>query len=1565
VLDHLSPEQAAKVVGLVRATERTFSGIDGSRFDISQDYFGDTGIGRPSPANTVSEQIRRGEEKLAELRRQRNARESEIMAGAASELGHGIGAGAGMEAVRNSLVPNDERIRAYDAAIKQMEDAVKELRMQRRRDTGSKGKFWAAAGNAVADPSAWDFGTSNVRNAMTTLDMDRLKDGTPEGERAYDALAAAIMTNQDVQDMFAGNANFWERAGNTTGAMVPFMADFLMFSLVGGEGVNVVGGLAEKAAGRMATGTAGKVAGWTVKALGTTADDFIKGAVMANTIQLADTEADIINRKLGNLQRNADGSYSFENDKTWGQAAWQAEGNQIVENASEMFGTHLPASSEVVGKIAKVFGAKRLGKVLASADAKGIGAAIGTANKWLETLGISGTFGEVSEEYVGQLEKTILGIEDAYQYNPDGSRTNLFLTKQFHGDIWGGMFLSMGLMNAPRLGMTGAAYSSMKHDVNRADAKCGVMFGDDWSDMRDRIDRADNSQIGTLIDEIDENAALNDDQKLAVMDYVVRSLMFRGYNLACVAAGRTGEQTPQEREARAVEGRQTESWLDGYNASPEEFNRIKSAYELQGQKLAETLGAGYADADDEQFSKWIEQSIDLARSARTDAERDLYMDRANTFADYLNARQAYEGMMQGVRDELDLKVLQSDQLVDSQRNQWTGQIQTATTRTGEAVHVVNGNLTLREDGTIDAQNSSESVVIRHDGGKLEMVSPDYLATADAPVDAQTVKEQAAERIRQQYAQEAADGIDGTVTAFNPGDTYTLTDQNGNQIQITLADNGTGTADNGDGTVMATDQNGSPMRLTREMIQGAADQANAARARQAEDERQRQIQEQESPQEQTQTEQPAPETQRQEAPQRPQSALDQIPKDEQGNPDFERAPSPDVAYDAITEMAGGDTDTAQTVIEQTVAEKERDLDKAKKAKSAGGATIAEKIASETGRKSAIDAAQRSLDFWKGLAEMRRRRAEAEAARAAEEENRRKAAEEAAARKAQEETEKAAEEAAEAQRKAIEEERQRQQEESESEEKPGKTVQPTKEGLFRTYGKGKRRFDSVSGTVVNDVKKVGRRLIKDLDLPEGIGIDNCVKYYGDGKEYVMLFLPTGDGDEIGIEFDFHREDDYGNEFEGFRQTSGAIYIKNKKRTRGISEPVRLGGDLTYEDLLSAVKEELEKYRKVPFGPSTFSLTEDPDDRRPTLGRQVERAGEETDPNPTPAQAEAGNYKKGHVTIGNFDISIENPAGSVRRGVDGNGKEWSTEMRNTYGYILGHYDTDGDHIDVFLGNDLDYWDGHRVFVVDQYNPDGSFDEHKVMIGFNDAADAMRAYLDNYEKGWEKGRRLEISSIPASDFEKWVESSGRKTKPFAEYVNAGIENTQGAEEAEKEPKPAPKSGGMHEVDVMGLMSDLNKNGSAKFSDHYVGEERPKETPKEEPYSAVLSRPYKVDPAERNDFKKFGGIYDSVKKDIKALAGHLIDDLGVRDLQSEFGENSGIDVRKNGIAASIGDIVVRKKGKEYDEVGVSMHFGNDESGNVGLGYAAVSVVHHDSPTGSSDMTVWYTVDLKDGMTYG
>lgn len=194
-------------------------------------------------------------------------------------------------------------------------------------------------------------------------------------------------------------------------------------------------------------------------------------------------------------------------------------------------------------------------------------------------------------------------------------------------------------------------------------------------------------------------------------------------------------------------------------------------------------------------------------------------------------------------------------------------------------------------------------------------------------------------------------------------------------------------------------------------------------------------------------------------------------------------------------------------------------------------------------------------------------------------------------------------------------------------------------------------------------------------------------------------------------------------------------------------------------------------VIFKPEDMKITE-----HTKFSLRLKSAIEETETNPSDAQKESGNYKKGHIKFGGYDYTIENPKGSTRSGKDADGKEWKVTMHDTYGYIRGKFGKDGDHLDMFINDkaDLDNWNGD-VFVVDQVNPDGSFDEHKVMYGYDSMDDAKKAYLANYSKGW-KGLG-NITGASKAEFDKWLDTSNRKLKPFADYakVKFSLKDNQG----------------------------------------------------------------------------------------------------------------------------------------------------------------------------------------------
>lgn len=156
------------------------------------------------------------------------------------------------------------------------------------------------------------------------------------------------------------------------------------------------------------------------------------------------------------------------------------------------------------------------------------------------------------------------------------------------------------------------------------------------------------------------------------------------------------------------------------------------------------------------------------------------------------------------------------------------------------------------------------------------------------------------------------------------------------------------------------------------------------------------------------------------------------------------------------------------------------------------------------------------------------------------------------------------------------------------------------------------------------------------------------------------------------------------------------------------------------------------------------------------------------PSEAQKKSGNYAKGHTHILGMRVSIENPAGSKRSGTDKDGQPWERELTHDYGYIRGTTGRDRDHLDVFIGPDATNAE-LPVVVIDQYDPDtGGFDEHKVMLGFEDQGDAMDAYHANYPDDW--GGFGGVRQMPLVEFKKWAFGEGRRVKPSMELRRGGL---------------------------------------------------------------------------------------------------------------------------------------------------------------------------------------------------
>ena len=535
----------------------------------------------------------------------------------------------------------------------------------------------------------------------------------------------------------------------------------------------------------------------------------------------------------------------------------------------------------------------------------------------------------------------------------------------------------------------------------------------------------------------------------------------------------------------------------------------------------------------------------------------------------------------------------------------------------------------------------------------------------------------------------------------------------------------------------------------------------------------------------------------------ESALERIPKDAQtGEPQYTQTDA-DTAWDAIVEQTEGDKGMARYVAESMMKAKEEALKKLESSEPKAGATVTETIAAAKEHKAAIAAARQELEQWKAIAEVENRRTAEEKVVSSLPAVGNDTVEVQSQSEVGNSMSGNSSEATSSTDKVSESSKTKQGKDAETDVKlsdeideNGKPLVLAKDGTT-TFG----IMEPESGLMEAPIQlSLGENYVGEDGKNHGYGLLHIEAGHGKQirsagfpsveefvEEVAKNYVDIREGAKIGNTQTYLLEmtDDHNNTL--FVQLSkdgtywnvnsaGIFNVKYSRRKPKVYSVPALGEDINTDT--SEVDSDHSEGVAAPAGNSSKTsaskVSESPETKQEkaekSISAKVKEASADVNTEPTEAQKEAGNYKKGHVQVGAFDITIEQPEGSIRRGTDADGKQWESKMHNTYGYIRGTEGVDGDHIDVFLSNDIDVWNGRKVYVVDQYNPDGTFDEHKVMLGFNDMDEAKGDYLANYEKGWENGRRIDVSAVNLEDFEKWIASSHRKTKPFSEYKSVKL---------------------------------------------------------------------------------------------------------------------------------------------------------------------------------------------------
>ena len=757
----------------------------------------DTYSARRTRATSINAQIKQAETELAGLQKQYEDSKSRVHEELAEDYKKNTAPLAAVFASHTyvSRQQTDKENSALRVAIRQKEEQIKDLIEERDRQSGKDVGFWRGFGRTVSDFRTWDFGMNDLSDAMTMLNAERyFSPNATEGERkAREAMMKAIYDKQETENLYSGNASWWNRAGGMTGHMPAFMLDFAFtgggYGSIAKVGANTAVKQSVKIFGKKAIeemaelgvkGYAkkygvrgvGKMAGnWTVKALGTTADDLlVRAPLMTNTIQGGKTAADIIDRKFGDVVIDKNGNYDFSNDKTWGSAIWQGEANSIIENYSEMFGSHIDSLTPM---LAKTFGSKRISGMLARANASGLGQILDTTRKQLQHLGVSDFFGEVSEEYYGQLWRTMLNLDDAYTNvlvfdahgnpmidehgDPVTERKNLLFTSQFHGDIWGGMALSMGLIGAGKYTLTGVGYANMKREVNKADRTASqILNHDEWETLRETIDNTTNEDMGALAENIINDSKLSEEERAVVMEYMERSLNLRGLNLATLAQNRGAEtDEPVTLEDVYLPDHHTDGETSSH-FTPEQAD-AQQLYS-KGRELYGRFEEGdpTVQADVDAIALRMKEAYQAVEDAfGSEAEYYMFHVNENPWALVndpeltaeqqdavlycINAKAALDGVMDASNDAADRKRAEVEQSVAKRTHKDNGIIIPATMKVDDRqVYVVKGDVVMFPDGSaVDVRNSSESVVVMDaQTGEYEFTSPDQIFKVSEAVNPQ-------------------------------------------------------------------------------------------------------------------------------------------------------------------------------------------------------------------------------------------------------------------------------------------------------------------------------------------------------------------------------------------------------------------------------------------------------------------------------------------------------------------------------------------------------------------------------------------------------------------------------------------------------------------------------------------------------------------------------------------------------------------------------------------------------------------------------------------------------------
>lgn len=645
-----------------------------------------------------------------------------------------------------------------------------------------------ALDNTAFTAKTWDFGLTDfaimgqMERIKTKMDNNIPLSGSDKmllkSKLGADAATA-------LEDEKMGNVYRWTKIA---GQSLPFMADFF---LTGGYG-GITKGISRGALKFAAKRGMGKVSAAILKNTGIVAGDVIGSYAMAGTEQALKTGADIMQRHLGNLYQDEKGDYKFgtfdengnllhEGGESIGTALYKGLTSAMVENYTErLFGHNYGVKKGAIAAMEK-HGMNGTAQFFKNIGKSGW---YTNSKKWMEKFGINGFGEEVMEEEIGIPLHALL--------DGDNKFSDLGDVKQ-QLDIIGGMAISVGSMYAMGAGSrpvkgiyNRAQYYRFRNKVNVADSDAQNLMGDNWADIKDKIDNATNEQMGSVLaDILRQRDTMTKEQINAAVNYGVNLMKMRGYNIAKTAEMNAKEitnelTTPEEQHQADIDN----AYSEGHDADDADKHDIQILQEDQMKTLAAALGIS-----EQQLSAMSDEELESLTGQDDKLDQAIY--------DYQLSSARYQGVVDDAQDKVDLAAHQAEQRVDMYTDQSRGSVRNATIKASGGledygVYIISGNIATHDDGSIDVSNSDD-MILYYDPTTNSVEHADALMFAELgeELPADDVKAQAVSDSKENAIKEVAGIIDGTVEV---GSQFNVTDTDGTEHTYeVLADYGDGTA----------------------------------------------------------------------------------------------------------------------------------------------------------------------------------------------------------------------------------------------------------------------------------------------------------------------------------------------------------------------------------------------------------------------------------------------------------------------------------------------------------------------------------------------------------------------------------------------------------------------------------------------------------------------------------------------------------------------------------------------------------------------------------------------------